>query len=395
MYKSTDAGATWPHIGLDTTKQIPSIARGPARTRTSCSSPRRATSTPRATTRGVFRSTDGGATWTRTLFVDDSTGRPEAGARVRPAERHLRDDGAPLHAAAPPPGGRGGAGRVGGRRADRARPARRIYKSIGRRRHLEGDHRRRAAAHSTAATSIAVANEHERAARLPHTNNGLYPFRRRRRHVEADGRRRHAHPQRPGRLQLRRVRRSARIPTSSTSFNTSSYKSTRRRQHLHRLQGRAGRRRSAADAGSIPPTASACCSATTRARSCRSTAAPRGARGTTSRPSRSITCRVDNSFPYWVYASQQDAGADPHAHPRQPGRHHAARLESGERLGVGHSHPRSARPEHRVRERQRHHQDLLSERAVDQREPRRGPVAAAAHGVLAADRCSRRGISTS
>ncbi|HEY0528725.1 MAG TPA: hypothetical protein VGD02_07845 [Gemmatimonadaceae bacterium] len=73
MYKSTDAGATWTRIGLEKTKQIPSIvvdprdanivlvaAQGDVRHKT--------------TDRGVFRSTDGGANWARTLFVNDSIG---------------------------------------------------------------------------------------------------------------------------------------------------------------------------------------------------------------------------------------------------------------------------------------------------------------------------------
>ena len=73
VWKSTDAGKTWRHMGLDGTKQIPSIlvdpkdpdlvmvaAQGDLHVRND--------------QRGVFRSTDGGRTWTRTLFVDDTTG---------------------------------------------------------------------------------------------------------------------------------------------------------------------------------------------------------------------------------------------------------------------------------------------------------------------------------
>ena len=73
VYKSTDAGATWKHVGLDASKQIPSIvvdprnpdvvlvaAQGDAHVKTN--------------TRGVYRSTDGGSTWTRVLFVADSIG---------------------------------------------------------------------------------------------------------------------------------------------------------------------------------------------------------------------------------------------------------------------------------------------------------------------------------
>ena len=73
VYKSTDAGKTWTHLGLDDTKQIPAIlvdphdpnivliaAQGNVHTHTE--------------ERGVFRSTDGGKTWSKTLYVDNETG---------------------------------------------------------------------------------------------------------------------------------------------------------------------------------------------------------------------------------------------------------------------------------------------------------------------------------
>lgn len=73
VYKSTDAGKTWQHLGLPDTKQIPAIlvdpkdpnlvmiaAQGNVHTETD--------------QRGLFRSTDGGATWKKTLYVDNHTG---------------------------------------------------------------------------------------------------------------------------------------------------------------------------------------------------------------------------------------------------------------------------------------------------------------------------------
>ncbi len=73
VYKSVDAGKTWQHLGLDDTKQIPSIlvdphdpnlvlvaAQGNIHTHTE--------------ERGVFRSTDGGKTWKKTLYMDNETG---------------------------------------------------------------------------------------------------------------------------------------------------------------------------------------------------------------------------------------------------------------------------------------------------------------------------------
>lgn len=73
VYKSTDAGRSWQHMGLDATKQIPTILidpRNPDIVLIGAQGDVHA----KSRSRGVFRSTDGGATWTQTLFVDDSTG---------------------------------------------------------------------------------------------------------------------------------------------------------------------------------------------------------------------------------------------------------------------------------------------------------------------------------
>ncbi|HKN68888.1 MAG TPA: hypothetical protein VJW73_21535, partial [Gemmatimonadaceae bacterium] len=73
VYKSTDAGQSWRHLGLDATKQIPTILvdpRNPDVVLIGAQGDVHAKSNER----GVFRSTDGGATWTQTLFVNDSTG---------------------------------------------------------------------------------------------------------------------------------------------------------------------------------------------------------------------------------------------------------------------------------------------------------------------------------
>jgi photosystem II stability/assembly factor-like uncharacterized protein len=73
MYKSTDAGATWTHIGLEKTKQIPSIIVDPRNANVVLVAAQGDVHL-KSGDRGVFRSTDGGSNWTRTLFVDDSTG---------------------------------------------------------------------------------------------------------------------------------------------------------------------------------------------------------------------------------------------------------------------------------------------------------------------------------
>jgi len=73
MYKSTDAGATWTRIGLEKTKQIPSIVVDP-RDANIVLVAAQGDVRRKSDDRGVFRSANGGSSWARTLFVDDSTG---------------------------------------------------------------------------------------------------------------------------------------------------------------------------------------------------------------------------------------------------------------------------------------------------------------------------------
>ncbi|MEP6493853.1 MAG: hypothetical protein ABJF01_14325 [bacterium] len=73
VYKTTDGGTTWQHMGLDDSKQIPSILVDPRDPNLVLVAAQGDIHKP-SPTRGVFRSTDGGQSWTKTLFVDEQTG---------------------------------------------------------------------------------------------------------------------------------------------------------------------------------------------------------------------------------------------------------------------------------------------------------------------------------
>ena len=83
MYKSADAGRTWRHIGLEGTQQITSILVHPHDPNTVLVAALGGFFQTQSDARGVFRSTDGGANWVKTLYVDDKTG---IGALARAAD---------------------------------------------------------------------------------------------------------------------------------------------------------------------------------------------------------------------------------------------------------------------------------------------------------------------
>jgi photosystem II stability/assembly factor-like uncharacterized protein len=73
IYKSTDAGKTWTHLGLRDGQQIPQLAIDPR-------DPNRVFAAVLGhpygpnEERGIFRSTDGGQTWQKVLYKDENTG---------------------------------------------------------------------------------------------------------------------------------------------------------------------------------------------------------------------------------------------------------------------------------------------------------------------------------
>jgi photosystem II stability/assembly factor-like uncharacterized protein len=73
IYESTDAGKTWTHMGLENTGRIANVIIDPRDPNIvlACSL---GTAYGPQPERGVFRTTDGGKTWEKTLFVDENTG---------------------------------------------------------------------------------------------------------------------------------------------------------------------------------------------------------------------------------------------------------------------------------------------------------------------------------
>ena len=73
IYKSTDAGQTWTHLGLRDAQQIPKIAIDPTNASRLFVAALGHPYGPNQE-RGIFRSNDGGKTFDRVLFVDENTG---------------------------------------------------------------------------------------------------------------------------------------------------------------------------------------------------------------------------------------------------------------------------------------------------------------------------------
>lgn len=73
VYKTTDGGKTWQHLGLTGTQHVSRVLVHPtdANTVWVASLGSLYSSNP---DRGVFKSTDGGRSWRKTLFINDSTG---------------------------------------------------------------------------------------------------------------------------------------------------------------------------------------------------------------------------------------------------------------------------------------------------------------------------------
>ncbi len=73
IYRSSDAGLTWAHVGLDDAQQIPDLAVDPQDPNRLYAAVLGHPFGP-SEQRGIYRSLDGGKTWGKTLYVDDGTG---------------------------------------------------------------------------------------------------------------------------------------------------------------------------------------------------------------------------------------------------------------------------------------------------------------------------------
>ncbi len=73
VYRSTDAGKTWEHVGLEAARNIGRVRIDPADCNTVWVAALGHYGDPNPE-RGVYKTTDGGETWERVLFVDENTG---------------------------------------------------------------------------------------------------------------------------------------------------------------------------------------------------------------------------------------------------------------------------------------------------------------------------------
>ncbi|MEO9484171.1 MAG: glycosyl hydrolase [Ekhidna sp.] len=73
IYKSTDAGKTWAHIGLEKSMHISDVVIHPSNPNVVYVAVQGALYGP-TPDRGIYKSTDGGSTWRKVLFVADNSG---------------------------------------------------------------------------------------------------------------------------------------------------------------------------------------------------------------------------------------------------------------------------------------------------------------------------------
>ena len=242
VYKSTDAGRTWRHIGLDATKQIPSMMVDPHDPNIVLVAAQGDVHV-KSRNRGVYRSTDGGATWTQTLFVNDSTGAQKI-ARAFDTPNVVFATTVAHYTPPPPPRAQRRAWRRGN--APTGPTNTKLFKSTD-----DGVTWKEVTGGGlperlTGKAWVAVANNTRGQRVFVIGDWGLF----RSDDGGATWRQMAADDQRIRNGQGGYncgVYVDPQNPDIVYTLNTASYKSHRRRRHVHRIQGRAGRRRSAAD----------------------------------------------------------------------------------------------------------------------------------------------------
>ncbi len=89
MYRSTDAGKTWTHVGFENTDAICKVRVDPSDANIVFAAVFGKYAVPSAD-RGVYKSTDGGVTWKKVLFRDDKHRRDRRRDRPQQPEDRLR-----------------------------------------------------------------------------------------------------------------------------------------------------------------------------------------------------------------------------------------------------------------------------------------------------------------
>ncbi len=96
VYRSTDAGETWRHMGLEKTGRVGRIVIDPRDPDVVFVAALGHLYGPQQE-RGVYRTRDGGATWERVLFVDENTGAVDLVMDPGESPHPVRGDVADAH----------------------------------------------------------------------------------------------------------------------------------------------------------------------------------------------------------------------------------------------------------------------------------------------------------
>ena len=363
VYKSTDAGRTWQHLGLEATKHVPSIIvdpRDPNLVLVGALGDVRAKSDQR----GVFRSTDGGRAGPR---PSSWTARPAS----RSSARALRS---PQRRSSPPPCGTTTPPTPPPTRdAPVPRPDPPVPGSTGP--PIEGLTWQEITGGGLPAAHRANLgggrDEHQRSAGVPDRQLRTLPLRRQRHDLATDGRRSTARVGNGQGGYNCGVYVSSTNPDIVYTINTSSYVSTDGGNTFTGFKGAPGgddpqqlwidptngqRMLLGMDQGAVVS----------------SMAGAPGAPGSINPPIRSITCRSTIPTPLGRCPAA-GRGRHPEPESRQLRRNRPPRLISGGDLGIGHRGGRPVESQHRVRKRLRDPQPTHPSETDHQREPRRRP----------------------